>query len=111
MRANELHRNAAIDLRSETGRALARSGAWLIAAYAGASAVAIGVLHLIQHEGSPLPALLLVLAGAAWAVVAWRSAYRAIDRIDSATTGTAYARKAAERNTSGLTTLIGAPEA
>jgi hypothetical protein len=111
MRANELHRNAVIDLRTETGRALARSGAWLIAAYVGASAVAIGVLHLIQNEGNPLPALLLVFAGGAWADVAWRSAYRAIDRVDAVTTGPAYARKAAERNTSGLTTLIGAPEA
>jgi len=111
MRANELHRNAAIDLRSETGRALVRSGAWLIAAYVGASLLAIGLLHLSQREGSALTSLVLVFAGGAWAAIAWLNARRAVDGIDVPPPPPGYARDPAERKTSGFTTLVGAPEA
>jgi hypothetical protein len=113
MRAKQLPRTATVDLRSEAGRALSKSGMWMIVAYVGASTLTIGLLRLVHGEGSSLSALLFVLAGGALAAFAWRSAYRVIDRIDASPAAAAHeeGRSPAGRSTSGLTTLIGAPEA
>jgi hypothetical protein len=112
MRADQSARNRIVDLRSEAGRALAKSGMWLIIGYAGASTLTLGLLRLFSGEGNPLSALSFVLAGGALATYAWRSGYRVIDRFDEAASSTTgQARLAADRSTSALTTLIGAPEA
>ncbi len=112
MRANQYIRNKVFELRSETGRALTTCGIWMLAAYAGASTLLIGLLRLIHEESAPSSALTLMLAGGALAAFAWRRAYRVLDRIETARAATCgQARMPASRNTSGLTTLVGAPEA
>ena len=112
MLANQLRRNRVIDLRSESGRALAKSGMWMIVGYVGVSVLALGLAWLLHGERNPLSGLALLLAGGALALHGWRSGYRVLDRIDAPVTPVAgQARAAANRSTSGLTTLIGAPEA
>jgi hypothetical protein len=112
MRADQSARNRIVDLRSEAGRALAKIGVWMIVGYVGASTLALGLLRLFNGEGNPLSALSFALAGGALAMYAWRSGYRVVDRIDEpAAPVHAQARLTADRSTSGLTTLIGAPEA
>jgi hypothetical protein len=112
MRADQSARNRIVDLRSEAGCALAKSGMWMIVGYVGASTLTLGLLRLFNGEGNPLSALSFVLAGGALAMYAWRNGYRVLDRIDApAVPIPGQARVAADRSTSGLTTLIGAPEA
>ena len=110
MRATQYTRNT-FDLRNETGRALAKSGLWMIVGYIGASTLTLGLLSIFSGEGNPLTALVFVFAGGALATYAWRSAYRVLDRIDTDTPITGQTRVAASRSTSGLTTLVGVPEA
>jgi hypothetical protein len=112
MRADQSARNRIVDLRSEAGRALAKSAMWMIVGYVGASTFMLGLLRLFNGEGYPLSALSFVLAGGALAMYAWRSGYRVLDGIDEpAAPIPGQARVAADRSASGLTTLIGAPEA
>lgn len=112
MRADQSARNRIVDLRSEAGRALAKSGMWMIVGYVGASMFTLGLLRLFNGEGNPPSALSFVLAGGALAMYAWRSGYRVVDRFgEPAAPIPGQARLAADRSTSGLTTLIGAPEA
>ena len=111
MLANQL-RARVVDLRRESGRALVKSGMWMIVGYTGASVSALGLAWLFDGYANPLAALALVLAGGALALYGWRSGYRVLDRIDAPVTPVAgQARAAASRSASGLTTLIGAPEA
>ena len=109
MRDSQYVRNKVTELRSETGRALTGCALWLIAAYAGASSLMIGVMRLIYREGGTLSALTWMLAGGAVAAFAWHRAFRAVDRVEAVTS--AQARLPATRSTSGLTTLVGAPAA
>jgi hypothetical protein len=111
MRATHSIRNEAVDLRTESGRAPVRSGMWLIVGYLGASAVMLGLLSLFHGQGNPLPALGYVVAGGALAAYSWRSAHRAADGIRTDAPSAGQARVAATRSASGLTTLVGAPEA
>ena len=84
----------------------------MIVGYVSASTFALGLARLFNSEGSPLSALAFVLAGGALALYAWRRGYRVLCRIDTLVTPAAgQARAAANRSASGLTTLIGAPEA
>ncbi len=85
MRATQYTRNKVVDLRAEAGRALAKSGLWMIVGYIGASTLAFGLLSIFHGEGNPLAALVFVFAGGALAVYAWRSSYRVLDRIDTDT--------------------------
>ena len=107
MRAHSAPPNASVDLRSETGRALAKSALWMIGGYIGASTFTFGLLSLVHAEGSVLSALAFVLAGGGFAAYAWRSAYRAVDQIDAPVVAPSHQ----VRSTSGLTTLTGVPDA
>jgi len=112
METNHLLRRRVVDLRSPSGRALLKGAMWMIVGYVGASTFALGLARLFNGEGSPLSAFAFVLAGGALALYAWRSSYRVFDRIEApATPAATQARAAATRSASGLTTLIGAPEA
>jgi hypothetical protein len=107
MRAPSVPPNASVDLRSETGRALAKSALWMIVGYIGASTFTFGLLSWVHAEGSALSALAFVLAGGGFAAYAWRSAYRVVAQIDAPVVAPSHQ----VRSTSGLTTLIGAPDA
>lgn len=112
MRAHSvLSKTAPIDLRSRTGRALVKSALWMIVGYIGASALTFGLLSLFHGEGSLLSAPAFMLGGGALAAYAWRSGYRILDRLEASDEAAPDQGRAATRSTSGLTTLIGAPEA
>jgi hypothetical protein len=112
METKQSLRRRAVDLRSPSGRALFRGAMWMVVGYAGASTFALGIARLFNSEGSPLSAFACLLAGGALALYAWRRSYHVFDRIEaSVTPASTQARAAATRSASGLTTLIGAPEA
>lgn len=112
METNQSLRRHAVDLRSPSGRALLKGSMWMVVGYVGVSTLALGLARLFNSQGSPLSALAFVLAGGTLALYAWRSGYRVFDRIEaSIVPAAAEARAAANRRASGLTTLIGAPEA
>lgn len=67
--------------RSKTGRALLACGLWLRVGYFGASATIVGLIQLFGGETTPLSPLALTLGGAVLAVVGWRRAYSAVERM------------------------------
>ena len=83
----------------------------MVVGYLGASTFALGLARLLQGEGAVLPALAFVLAGGALAINAWRSGYRALDGTGIAAAPVDGQARAGIRSASGLTTLVGAPEA
>ena len=111
MRTTQYTRNKVVDLGIESRRALAKSGLSMIVGYIGASTLMLGLLSIFHGEGNPLAALVFLFAGGALAVYAWRSAYRVLGRVDTDTPIAGQARMAASRSASGLTTLVGVPEA
>jgi hypothetical protein len=111
MRAHSVPSHIPIDLRSQAGRALVKSALWMIVGYIGASALTIGLLSLFHGKGSLLSALAVMLGGGWLAAYAWHSSYRILDRMEAPDEPAPDQARAAARSTSGLTTLIGAPEA
>ena len=109
MRVNPPAHGEAFDWRSEDGHVLTKNGIWTIAGFVGVNASAIGVMSLIDRNASPAFALAIALVGALLATFAWRSACRVF--AGSETAAPQQARPPVDRSTSGLTTLIGAPEA
>ena len=65
-----------------SGRAITRSGMWSGVGFVGASALAGGLVLLIQGGATAGIALSLILAGGAVATFGWRSAWRILDEID-----------------------------
>ena len=52
--------------------ALAGCGLWLLIGFVGATAVAAGLLQLLEGEAPPFAALTLLFSGAALAAMSWR---------------------------------------
>jgi hypothetical protein len=81
---------------SEHTGALMASALWLRLAFAGASGFAAGLALLFGGESSILFALGLAGGGSAVAVLAWRRAVAALDRIDATEGGEATAATIAD---------------
>ena len=112
MQSNRWNRTGVVGVHGDVGAALFKSGAWIVVGYLGASTFASGAARLLFGEGALLAGVTFVLAGGALAIYGWRRGYRILDRTRGAATpdiGQAYPADA--RSTSGLTTLIGAPDA
>jgi len=62
-----------------TRRALVACSLWLHIGLVGASAMAIGVLHLFDGDGSPLSALALAVSGGILAAASWRRSRTVLD--------------------------------
>jgi hypothetical protein len=84
-----LYTRYAPGLSGPEGRAIARSGLWSRVAFVGASLLVAGLVLLGDGAANALPALGLILGGGALATFGWRSAWKALDRIDPPAAGTA----------------------
>jgi hypothetical protein len=68
-------------ISAQARRSLLACGLWLRAAFAGASATAIGVVQLFEGEWSALAASSTAVAGAALAVLSYRRAQAALNNM------------------------------
>lgn len=68
--------------RNEAGPGVVAFGMWLRAGFVGASAVAVGLIHLFSGEAKPLSALALTAGGLALALFSWHRARRSLDGMD-----------------------------
>ena len=105
-----LYTRYAPGLTSEAGRAITVSGMWSGVGFVGASIVAAGLLLLIDGGATAGIALALILSGGAVATFGWRSAWKALDRIDqmsaSATAARAPAAATTRDNDNGIARRI-----
>lgn len=70
--------------RRTPGGALVICAAWLLAGFVGASAVAAGLLRLLDGGGRLLPAVILALCGVALATTSWRHGRAVVGRANRA---------------------------
>ena len=70
--------------RNEAGPGVVAFGMWLRVGFVGASAVAVGLIHLFGGEVKLLSALALTAGGLALAFFSWRRARMALDGMDDA---------------------------
>jgi len=68
--------------RKEAGPGAFAFGMWLRVGFIGASAVAVGLIHLFSTEAQSLPALALTSGGLVLALFGWHRARRALDAMD-----------------------------